>query len=411
MGGARGAAPQAARGGRLPLPRRPAVPGGRRHHSAAARTPPAAPRPTASNGCAPRIRGEQNDDRARSRLTTPAAGDLARLHARLGGGRRARGHARRRVPHARHARRVAAAGRDAGRAGAGRVRRRGPRRGAGHLAERVSPRILHAPARLDAVARAARRVLRRAAAAFDVPLDLRLARGFRRAVLDHLPAIGYGQTESYAEVAAAAGSPRAVRAVGHRVRDEPAAGRRAVPPGGALGRRAGRVRGRSGREADPAGPGGGGMSRTLADRAGDWPSTRGARRARRARCSRGCCRRGECAAVAACYDDPARFRSTVDMARYRFGQGEYRYFAAPFPRARRRAAGGALPVAAADRPRLGGEARPVRPLAGHPRRSGWPSATRPGRRSRRRSCCATRRATGTRCTAICTATRCSRCRW
>jgi methylated-DNA-[protein]-cysteine S-methyltransferase len=33
-------------------------------------------------------------------------------------------------------------------------------------------------------------------------------------VLAHLPDIGYGRTESYAQVAAAAGSPRAVRAVG-----------------------------------------------------------------------------------------------------------------------------------------------------------------------------------------------------
>ena len=47
-----------------------------------------------------------------------------------------------------------------------------------------------------------------------MPLDLRLATGFRRAVLDHLPDIAYGRTASYAEVAAAAGSPRAVRAVG-----------------------------------------------------------------------------------------------------------------------------------------------------------------------------------------------------
>src|SRR4029079_4263113 len=35
--------------------------------------------------------------------------------------------------------------------------------------------------------------------------------------------------------------------------------------------------------------------------------------------------------VAAMYGDEARFRSTVDMARYRFGEGEYRYFAAPLP--------------------------------------------------------------------------------
>jgi hypothetical protein len=40
---------------------------------------------------------------------------------------------------------------------------------------------------------------------------------------------------------------------------------------------------------------------------------------------------GECAEIAALYEDTARFRSTVDMARYRFGSGQYRYFAAPFP--------------------------------------------------------------------------------
>ena len=49
---------------------------------------------------------------------------------------------------------------------------------------------------------------------FDVPVDLRLATGFRRQVLDHLTTIGYGRTESYTAVAAATGRPRAVRAVG-----------------------------------------------------------------------------------------------------------------------------------------------------------------------------------------------------
>jgi hypothetical protein len=39
----------------------------------------------------------------------------------------------------------------------------------------------------------------------------------------------------------------------------------------------------------------------------------------------------ECAAVAAMYDDAARFRSTIDMERYRFGRGQYRYFAHPLP--------------------------------------------------------------------------------
>jgi hypothetical protein len=33
------------------------------------------------------------------------------------------------------------------------------------------------------------------------------------------------------------------------------------------------------------------------------------------------------------YDDDAGFRSTVDMARHRFGQGEYRYLAYPLPEA------------------------------------------------------------------------------
>ena len=39
----------------------------------------------------------------------------------------------------------------------------------------------------------------------------------------------------------------------------------------------------------------------------------------------------ECASIAALYEDASRFRATIDMARYRFGQGQYRYFAAPFP--------------------------------------------------------------------------------
>ncbi len=82
------------------------------------------------------------------------------------------------------------------------------------LAAKVSPRILRAPGRLDAVARELEEYFAGRRRAFEVPLDLRLSAGFRRAVLTHLSLIGYGRTESYAQVAAAAGSPRAVRAVG-----------------------------------------------------------------------------------------------------------------------------------------------------------------------------------------------------
>ena len=39
----------------------------------------------------------------------------------------------------------------------------------------------------------------------------------------------------------------------------------------------------------------------------------------------------ECAQIAGWYDDAARFRSTVDMARFRFGSGQYRYFDRPYP--------------------------------------------------------------------------------
>lgn len=41
----------------------------------------------------------------------------------------------------------------------------------------------------------------------------------------------------------------------------------------------------------------------------------------------------ECAAVAALYEEDARFRSRIAMARHGFGRGEYRYFAYPLPAA------------------------------------------------------------------------------
>jgi hypothetical protein len=39
----------------------------------------------------------------------------------------------------------------------------------------------------------------------------------------------------------------------------------------------------------------------------------------------------ECTALVALFADERRFRSRVDMARYRFGIGEYKYFAEPLP--------------------------------------------------------------------------------
>jgi hypothetical protein len=39
----------------------------------------------------------------------------------------------------------------------------------------------------------------------------------------------------------------------------------------------------------------------------------------------------ECRRISALYSEVRGFRSTVDMARYRFGSGQYRYFAHPLP--------------------------------------------------------------------------------
>jgi methylated-DNA-[protein]-cysteine S-methyltransferase len=82
------------------------------------------------------------------------------------------------------------------------------------LADAISPRILHAPNRLDATAQQLEDYFAGRRTSFSVPVDLRLAGGFRRQVLEQLQTIRYGTTASYASIAAAAGRPSAVRAVG-----------------------------------------------------------------------------------------------------------------------------------------------------------------------------------------------------
>lgn len=82
------------------------------------------------------------------------------------------------------------------------------------IAREISPRILENPSRLDAVRRELDEYFAGRRHVFEVPVDLQLAKGFRRAVLEHLLEIPYGVTESYSLVAEAAGNPRAVRAAG-----------------------------------------------------------------------------------------------------------------------------------------------------------------------------------------------------
>jgi methylated-DNA-[protein]-cysteine S-methyltransferase len=81
-----------------------------------------------------------------------------------------------------------------------------------HLADRISPRVLAAADRMDLAARELDEYFTGRRRVFDLPLDWRLANGFRRTVLRTLPDIGYGQTASDAAVATRAGNPKAVRA-------------------------------------------------------------------------------------------------------------------------------------------------------------------------------------------------------
>jgi methylated-DNA-[protein]-cysteine S-methyltransferase len=82
------------------------------------------------------------------------------------------------------------------------------------LSQRLSPRVLRAPRRLDAAARELDEYFTGRRRTFDLPLDFSLSRGFRQLVQRHLAEIGYGQTRSYGQVAELIGNPKAVRAVG-----------------------------------------------------------------------------------------------------------------------------------------------------------------------------------------------------
>ena len=90
------------------------------------------------------------------------------------------------------------------------------------LAERISPRVLHASR--DALVQTRRQLdeyFARDRRRFEIPLDWRLTSGFRREVLRATEQIPYGQTASYRDVAARAGSPNAVRAAGSALATNP----------------------------------------------------------------------------------------------------------------------------------------------------------------------------------------------
>jgi methylated-DNA-[protein]-cysteine S-methyltransferase len=91
----------------------------------------------------------------------------------------------------------------------------------GELAERVSPRVLSAPRRLDDVRRELEEYFVGTRKGFDVPLDWQLLKGFGRRVLGATARIPYGSVSTYKGVATGAGSPNAFRAAGNALGSNP----------------------------------------------------------------------------------------------------------------------------------------------------------------------------------------------
>jgi methylated-DNA-[protein]-cysteine S-methyltransferase len=107
------------------------------------------------------------------------------------------------------------------------------------LAARVSPRMLEAPERLDEPRRELDEYFGGHRKEFDLAIDWSILRGFTLKVLRETARIDFGELRSYAEVATAAGSPRAVRAAGNALGANPmpvvVPCHRVVRTGGALG--------------------------------------------------------------------------------------------------------------------------------------------------------------------------------
>ena len=106
-------------------------------------------------------------------------------------------------------------------------------------ADLVSPRILEAPERTDAVRRELDEYFSGSRRSFDLPLDWRLVRGFARDVLRATSRVPFGAVTTYREVATVAGSPRAYRAAGNALGSNPipivVPCHRVVHSGGGLG--------------------------------------------------------------------------------------------------------------------------------------------------------------------------------
>ncbi|MBV8296090.1 MAG: methylated-DNA--[protein]-cysteine S-methyltransferase [Acidimicrobiia bacterium] len=90
------------------------------------------------------------------------------------------------------------------------------------LAGRLSPRVLEAPAALDAVRRELDEYFEGRLHRFSARLDWTLTgQGFRHEVLTHTARIPYGRTSTYMEMATKAGNRKAYRAAGNALGSNP----------------------------------------------------------------------------------------------------------------------------------------------------------------------------------------------
>jgi methylated-DNA-[protein]-cysteine S-methyltransferase len=107
------------------------------------------------------------------------------------------------------------------------------------LATRVSPRMLRAPERTDAVRHELEAYFAGSLHDFATPVDWSLVRGFAVDVLRATALVPFGEVTTYREVAGAAGSPRAARAAGNALGSNPipivVPCHRVVHAGGGLG--------------------------------------------------------------------------------------------------------------------------------------------------------------------------------
>jgi methylated-DNA-[protein]-cysteine S-methyltransferase len=107
------------------------------------------------------------------------------------------------------------------------------------LSERLSPRVLEMPARLDDVRRQLDEYFEGRRTSFEVPIDWSLSTGFTQRVLRATAKVPFGQLASYRDVATRAGNERAVRAAGNALGHNPipivVPCHRIIRTGGALG--------------------------------------------------------------------------------------------------------------------------------------------------------------------------------